>query len=130
MERGAIASSVAHDAHNFTCIGLDDVSIKTALDELRKIGGGIVLADGGEILAKLELPVGGLMSLLPFGELLKATKAIGEARKCLSEKNQEAFMQLSFLSLSVIPELRLTDQGYCDISNGGAQPLFVEQKSE
>ncbi|MDL2298503.1 adenine deaminase [Synergistaceae bacterium OttesenSCG-928-D05] len=126
MKRGAIASSIAHDAHNYTCIGADDTSIKKALDTLYAMGGGIVLTDGDLVLAKLELPVGGLMSTLPFDELCAETAKLAEARKILNPDNAEAFMQLSFLSLSVIPELKLTDQGYCDISAGGAQPLFVE----
>jgi len=126
MKQGAIASSIAHDAHNYTCIGMDDVSIKKALDTLYAMSGGIVLVLGDEILAKLDLPVGGLMSVLPFDELRAEIEKLTDARKELNPDNTEAFMQLSFLSLSVIPELKLTDLGYYDISAGGAQPLFVQ----
>ena len=90
------------------------------------MGGGIVVADGEKILARLELPVGGLMSLLPLDELRARIKPLSEARDALGCTNSHAFMQLAFLSLSVIPELKLTDQGYCDII-AGAMPLFAER---
>lgn len=123
LKRGAIASSIAHDAHNFTCVGMDDTSMVTALNRLADMGGGIVLALGGNILAALELPVGGLMSLLPFDELRGEIAKLREALDELSVDNPDALMQLSFMSLSVIPELKLTDKGYFDISAGGGQPL-------
>lgn len=126
LTRGAVASSIAHDAHNFSCAGMDDISMAAALKELASMGGGIVVADGEKILARLELPVGGLMSLLPLDELRARIKPLSEARDALGCTNSHAFMQLAFLSLSVIPELKLTDQGYCDII-AGAMPLFAER---
>ena len=125
LVRGAVASSIAHDAHNFSCAGMDDISMATALKALADMGGGIVVADGEKVLASLELPVGGLMSLLPLEELRGKIHPLSEARDALGCTNSHAFMQLAFLSLSVIPELKLTDQGYCDILSG-AVPLFVK----
>ena len=124
--RGAIASSVAHDAHNFTCAGADDVSIATALRRLAQIHGGIVIVDGEKILEEIALPVGGLMSMLDEKEGCEKVARLTEAREKLGCDNEDALMQLSFMSLSVIPELKLTDQGYVDIMNGGAVPLFAE----
>ncbi|MDO4987620.1 MAG: adenine deaminase [Synergistes sp.] len=125
LKRGAFALSVAHDAHNFTCVGIDDESMAAALAELARMHGGIVVADGEKILASLELPVGGLMSLLPIDELCKKFSELRAAYGSLGCENGFAFMQLSFMSLSVIPELKLTDKGYVDISDGGIKPLFV-----
>ncbi|MDO5116272.1 MAG: adenine deaminase [Synergistaceae bacterium] len=125
LTRGAVASSVAHDAHNFTCAGMDDLSMSAALRELARIGGGIVVADGEKILAEIKLPVGGLMSLLSVGEGKAKLEELAAARDALGCSNEHAFMQLSFMSLSVIPELKLTDKGYFDISGCGVMPLFV-----
>lgn len=125
LTRGAVASSIAHDAHNFSCAGMDDVSMAAALKALSEMGGGIVVADGENIMASLELPVGGLMSTLPLEELREKIHPLSKARDELGCTNSHAFMQLAFLSLSVIPELKLTDKGYCDIIKG-AQPLFIK----
>ncbi|MDO5563047.1 MAG: adenine deaminase [Synergistaceae bacterium] len=126
LVKGAIASSVAHDAHNFSCVGMDDVSMSTAFAALAKIGGGLVVALGDEVLAEVEYPVGGLMSVRPIDEILKESEKLKAAREELGCTNGSAFMQLAFMSLSVIPELKLTDQGYFDILNGGPKPLFVK----
>ena len=125
LVRGAVASSIAHDAHNYTCAGMDDISMETALRELARLGGGIVIAEGENILAELELPVGGLMSLLSAAEIREKTAALNAARDALGCTNPHALMQLSFMSLSVIPELKLTDKGYFDISRCEVMPLFV-----
>ena len=126
LTRGAIASSIAHDAHNYVCAGMDDGSMAAALAELSRIKGGIVVADENRILAELELPVGGLMSTLSMEPLCEKFEAIAAALKEIGCTNEDAFMQMGFLSLSVIPELKLTDKGYYDISHGGNMSLFVE----
>lgn len=127
LRQGAIAMSVAHDAHNYTCAGMDDVSMAAALRELARIKGGIVLTEGEKVIAELELPVGGLMSLLSAEEIRKKTAELAAARDYLGVENKNVFMNLSFMSLSVIPELKLTDKGYCDISKpGGIIPLFAD----
>ena len=118
ITHGAVGSSVAHDAHNFVVAGADDESIITALKGLAEIGGGLVIADGNKIKASFALPVGGLMSYLePEKIASELTKMENEAQK-LGVKIHHPFMVLSFLCLSVIPELRITDQGYCDIRKG------------
>ncbi len=125
IARGAVASSIAHDAHNFTCAGMDDLSMATALHELARLRGGIVIAEGEKILAEIELPVGGLMSLLTVDEGRAKLDELAAARDALGCTAPHAFMLLSFMSLSVIPELKLTDKGYFDISGRGTVPLFV-----
>ena len=118
ITRGAIGCSVAHDAHNFVVAGADDESIVTALKELAELRGGLVVADGKEIKNSFALPVGGLMSYLEPDKIAsELTKMENEAEK-LGVKIHHPFMTMSFLCLSVIPELRITDKGYSDITKG------------
>ena len=125
IKRGAVGSSVAHDAHNFVVAGADDESIITALKGLAEMGGGLVVADGEKISGLFALPIGGLMNYLsPEETASELTKMEDHAEK-LGVKIHHPFMVLSFLCLSVIPELRITDQGYVDITKGGIQKLFV-----
>ena len=124
LREGAIGSSVAHDAHNFSAVGADDQSILTALEWLRKNGGGLVVAIGDKIIQGLPLPVAGLMSDKSAEEVASGLNALESAARNLGLGGRSPHMALSFLSLSVIPELKLTDQGYVDITGGGHQNLF------
>lgn len=118
VARGAIGSSVAHDAHNFVVAGADDESIITALKALADIRGGLVVVDGDEVKASLPLPVGGLMSYLNPEQIAADLTKLENAAEELGVKIHHPFMTMSFLCLSVIPELRITDQGYVDIRKG------------
>jgi adenine deaminase len=126
LKEGAIGSSVAHDAHNFVAAGTDILSLRTALGFLASEGGGIVAVRGGEVLGSLGLPVGGLMNPGSADEVIKGLEAAEEAARSLGTTVDHPFMAMSFLSLSVIPELKLTDQGYVDLGRGGIQSLFTE----
>ncbi len=123
--RGAVGSSVAHDAHNFVVAGADDESIITALHGLAEMGGGLVVSEGRELKASFALPIGGLMSYLRPEEVCAELAKMENAAETLGVKIPHPFMVLSFLCLSVIPELRITDLGYVDITKGGVQELFV-----
>jgi adenine deaminase len=107
---------VAHDAHNYIAVGVDDHSILTDLEFLVKNKGCLAVAQGGEIKQALSLPIGGLMSTLTATELAPAFKKVTQAAAELCETGEKGttcaqpFMALGFLSLSVIPELKLTDQ--------------------
>ncbi|MBQ9564907.1 MAG: adenine deaminase [Synergistaceae bacterium] len=126
IKRGAIASSVAHDAHNFVAAGMDDRSIVAALTQLCGTGGGLTVAEDGRVRDTLPLPVGGLMSDQGAEETAGNLAEIEiRAKERVGIRIPHPFMALSFLCLSVIPELRITDQGYVDITKGGIQPLFV-----
>lgn len=125
IKRGAVGSSVAHDAHNFVVAGADDESIITALKGLAEMGGGLVVSDGGEIKSSFALPIGGLMSYLPPERVSAELAGMEKAAETLGVKIGHPFMVLSFLCLSVIPELRITDLGYVDITKGGKQNIFV-----
>ena len=126
LKEGAIASSVAHDAHNFSAVGADDQSILTALEWLRLNSGGLVVTIGDKVIQGLPLPIAGLMSDQSAEVVASCLTALEEAARSLGLGGRSPHMALSFLSLSVIPELKLTDQGYVDITDGGLKSLFKE----
>ncbi len=116
LSRGALASTVAHDAHNVVCVGADGADMAAAVARLSEIGGGQVAVLGGRVLAEVALPLAGLMSDRPAAEVADALGTLGRAAADeLGVTVAEPFMQLSFLALSVIPALRLTDHGLVDV---------------
>ncbi|PIE54801.1 MAG: adenine deaminase [Dethiosulfovibrio peptidovorans] len=125
LRQGALASSVAHDAHNFGVIGTNDQDMIAALTALREMGGGFVAVDDGDVLGRLPLPVGGLMSDQHPEDLAQRYQELETAIQALGSPPEHPFMVMAFLSLSVIPALKLTDQGYVDLNAGGALDLFV-----
>ncbi|MDR2179947.1 MAG: adenine deaminase [Synergistaceae bacterium] len=124
LTKGAIASSVAHDAHNFIAVGMDDLSIATALAQMGENGGGLVAAEGSTVTGYFPLPVAGLMTTLDVATAARGLREVEKRACALGMEVPHPFMVLSFLSLSVIPELRITDKGYVDITKGGIQPIF------
>lgn len=113
---GAIATTVAHDSHNIIAAGDNDRDIVTAVNHLREMGGGYVLAAGGKILGQVPLPIAGLMSDAPWERVRDETAAI--LRKAYGmgiPSHVDPFTTLSFLALPVIPQLRLTDRGLFDV---------------
>ena len=125
ITRGAVGSSVAHDAHNYVVIGMDDESIHTALCALAEMYGGVVSAEGQRIIEELALPVGGLMSYRDAESVSAGLEAVEASAERLGVQVEHVYMVMSFMCLSVIPELRITDLGYVDISDGGLKTLFV-----
>ena len=125
IQKGAIGSSVAHDAHNFVVAGADDISIITALKSLAEMGGGLVVTDGENVKSSFALPIGGLMNYLSPEETADELTKMENAAEENGVKIHHPFMVMSFLCLSVVPELRITDQGYVDITKGGIQNIFV-----
>ncbi len=127
LGQGAIASTVAHDAHNLMVVGAlgpdgpSDMAV--AAGRLAEIGGGQVVVVGGEILAELELAIGGLMSDRPAAEVAEAEVAVVQAAARLGVRLAAPFMQLSFLGLSVIPDLKLTDLGMVDVGRFEIVPV-------
>lgn len=123
LRKGALASSVAHDAHNLVIAGVHDSDILKAAYTLEEMGGGFACVVDGEVLASVALPYGGLVSPLPAAELveqLRKLDAVAEELGCVLD---HPFMTLSFLSLSVIPSLKLTDQGLIDVETFTLLPL-------
>ncbi|MBC1656936.1 adenine deaminase [Listeria welshimeri] len=118
LKEGAIATTVAHDSHNIVAVGASDEAMEKAINYVTEMGGGIAVVDEtGKVLHDLALPVAGLLSNKPYEEverdlagLLKAFNQISNA------KGFDPFLTLSFLTLPVIPELKLTDQGLFDFA--------------
>lgn len=115
LRRGALASSVAHDAHNLVIAGVSDEDILQAARALQEMGGGFACVVDGEVRARVPLPLAGLVSPLPASELVRQLAALDAAAAELGCTLEHPCMTLSFLSLSVIPSLKLTDQGLVDV---------------
>lgn len=113
--RGAIASSVGHDSHNLIVVGTDTRDMAVALASLIECGGGYCVASGGSVKERLALPLGGLMSDADAVTLRKALTRLHEASRAIGCELPEPFLQLAFLSLPVIPSLKLTDRGLVDV---------------
>jgi adenine deaminase len=122
LRRGAMASSVAHDAHNLIAVGVSDDDILQAIDLVREMGGGFALA-AGDTAATVPLPLGGLISTQGVEQLAAQLEVFDRTAAELGCRLEHPGMALSFLSLSVIPELRLTDQGLVDVVAGRVIPL-------
>ncbi|RBP44917.1 adenine deaminase [Garciella nitratireducens] len=117
LKDGAIASTVAHDSHNLIVIGDCDEDMLLAIQELKKVGGGITLVSKGKVLETLSLSIAGLMSKEPLEKVdEKLNKMLKIAYDVLKiKKDIQPFMMLSFMALPVIPKLKLTDKGLFDV---------------
>jgi adenine deaminase len=123
LERGALGSTVAHDAHNLVVVGMNDADMARVVERLAELGGGIVAVEDGEVLAELPLPVGGLLADLPLAEVVERSRACTEAAERLGCRGSTPFLTMSFLALSVIPSLKITDQGLVDVDRFELVPL-------
>jgi adenine deaminase len=124
LQKGAIASSVAHDSHNVIVAGVTDEEICKAVETVRDMGGGLAVVRGNEILATVPLEIGGLMSREPINALVIQLKSAKQAAADIGCRIDEPFMALSFLALPVIPQLKLTDKGLVDVNRFEVIPLF------
>lgn len=118
LKSGAVATSVAHDSHNIITVGCNDDDIAVAVNAIKDSKGGIAVVENGKIKALLELPIAGLMSdepLTTVNEKLENAKL--SAYELGADKSIDPFMTLSFLSLPVIPSLRITTKGVFDVEN-------------
>jgi len=106
-------------------VGVNDEDILRAIQELEAIQGGQVAVAGGEVRARLPLPIAGLVSDLPLDEVISCIRALNKAARAMGCDLEAPFMTLSFLSLSPIPELKLTDQGLIDAVKMQRTSLFV-----
>lgn len=126
LRQGAFASSVAHDAHNLVVLGVNDADMALCVKRLAEIGGGIVVAAGGRVLEELPLPVAGLLSDRPLTEVNRMLHELEAVLRGLGVAVPAPFMTASFLALSVIPELKITDRGLVDVNRSELVPLWVE----
>jgi adenine deaminase len=125
LRRGAIAGTFAHDHHNLVCIGADDISMAAAARAVTSMHGGLAVAAGERVIAKLPLPIAGLMSDRPIAEVAAAYEALVSAAKELGAPLKDPFMAMSFMALEVIPALKLTDRGLVDVEQFRTVDLFV-----
>jgi len=123
LRAGALASTIAHDAHNIVVVGMSDADMHHAVLRLAELGGGIVVVGEGKVLAELPLPVAGLLSDRPLGEVVDATRACVAAARDLGCEVPSPFQSLAFLALSVIPSLKITDRGLVDVDRFELVPL-------
>ena len=126
LREGAFASTVSHDAHNLIVVGVSDNDMEACAHRLVELGGGIVVVSGGTVLAELALHVAGLMSDRPGAEVAAALADLRRAARSLGVEVRAPFMALSFLGLSVIPSLKITDRGLIDVDRFELVPLEVE----
>ncbi|MCK4342291.1 MAG: adenine deaminase [Phycisphaerae bacterium] len=115
LSAGAIASSVCHDSHNLVVAGTNDHDMYTAAVQLVKLRGGFCVVKEGQVLAEVPLPIAGLMSEADAYTLSEQLQVLHEAAQSLDAKLRRPFMALSFLNLSVIGALKITDQGLVDV---------------
>jgi adenine deaminase len=125
LREGAIASTIAHDAHNIVAVGMDDADLQRAVARLVELGGGIVVVAGGEVRAELPLPVAGLLADLPLTDVVDASRACADAARALGCSLPSPFQSLAFLALSVIPSLKITDYGLVDVDRFELVPFEV-----
>jgi adenine deaminase len=123
LERGAIASTVAHDAHNIVCVGVDDGDMARAVGRLAELGGGMVAVDARGVRAELPLAIAGLLSDQPVTIVLDQSRLLSEAVRALGCEIEAPFHAMGFLALSVIPALKITDRGLVDVERFELVPL-------
>lgn len=126
LKKGAIASSVSHDSHNIIVVGANNSDMVIAANRVREIGGNVVVCDG-KVIAEMPLPIGGLMSDLSGEEIARMNFNVRAAVHTLgATKDIEPFMNMAFISLSVIPKLKMTTQGLVDVDAWKRVPLFLD----
>lgn len=126
IDRGAMASTVAHDAHNLLVIGTNDKDMAFAANVLIACGGGQVVVDGGKITALVELPIAGLMDALSADEMSRKAHALERAWEKIGCVMPSPFMTMAFIPLACLPELRLTNRGLVDCTSFQFADLVVK----
>lgn len=118
LKKGAVATSIAHDSHNIIAVGENDADIALAVNRVKHMGGGIAVAAGGSILADLPLPIAGLISDQPLPQVNAMLENAKEKARVLGVASDvDPFMTLSFMSLTVIPSLRVNTKGVFDVES-------------
>ncbi|CAB4937034.1 unannotated protein [freshwater metagenome] len=125
LRSGAFAGTVSHDAHNVIAVGVDDGDLLVCVERLRELGGGLVVADGGVVVGEMPLPVAGLFSDLPAAAVHAQQQDLDAALVDRGVTLPSPFMALSFLGLSVIPDLKITDRGLVDAAALRPVPFAV-----
>ncbi len=124
IKEGAMVSSIAHDSHNIVTVSTNDTDLIAAAVQIVRMQGGIAIVRDGEVLSSLPLPIAGLMSDKPIEEVSEKLKELKEAAKSIGTTLDEPFMAMAFLSLPVIPSLKITDMGLVDVDRFRLIDLF------
>lgn len=125
LKRGAIASTFAHDSHNIIAVGVNDHEILMAIKEIEKMQGGVVAVENDRVIERLPLPIAGLMSDKSLKEVATAWNKLEEAAHKLGSDLTHPYMVLSFMSLPVVPKLKITDKGLVEVEGFKHVSLFV-----
>jgi adenine deaminase len=128
LTHGALAATVAHDSHNIIVVGAGDTDMHAAVAALTEMGGGLVAVEGGQVTARLALPIAGLMSDRSMERVCAGLDELLAAARRMSSTLPDPFMTLSFMALPVIPALKITDKGLVDVEGFKVVPLFVDEK--
>ncbi len=130
LKKGAIATTVAHDSHNIVVVGTSDKEMLKAVKQVIETNGGLAVVEGKEVLASLALPVAGLMTEMEYPVVNEQLKALNQAVSTIGESiNFNPFLTLSFLTLPVIPKLKITDLGLFDFERSAHIPIqVIEEK--
>jgi adenine deaminase len=123
LAAGAFASTVAHDAHNLVVVGVDDRDMAVCAARAQELGGGLVVARDGAVAGELPLPIAGLLSDRPLEEVAVGLEGLQDLLATMGVAIEAPFMTLSFLALSVIPSLKITDRGLVDVDAFALVPL-------
>lgn len=126
LKKGAIASSVSHDSHNVVVAGLNDEDMLEAVVEICRMKGGLAIVNDGKAVGGLPLPVAGLMSEEPMGKVRDSMEKLDKMARGMGVTIDEPFMALSFVTLAVVPDLKLTDLGLFDVNKFKFVDVFVD----
>jgi len=127
LQKGAIGSTVAHDSHNLVIVGTNDQDMLKIVETIKKMNGGLAIVSDGKVITDFPLPIAGLMSEEPVSKVHQKLESLERAIRKLGCKLPDPFMTLSFLSLPVIPELKITDKGLVDVNQFKVVPVFGEK---
>lgn len=116
LKSGAIATTIAHDSHNLIVVGTNDSDMLFATEKLKEIGGGIIVVEDGKVLSSIKLEIGGLITDRPINSIMNDLEELHNSiKKVAPTINFNPFLTLSFLSLPVIPDIKITDKGIFDV---------------
>ena len=127
IKRGAMASTVAHDAHNLLVVGTNDDDMALAANTLIQRGGGMVAVQDGQVLGLAELPIAGLMNDKSAEDMAADVAQLEEAWKTIGCDMPSPFMTMALIPLACLPDLRLTNRGLVDCRTFQFVPLVVEE---
>ena len=126
LKRGAIATSIGHDSHNIIVVGLNKKDMLKAVQEIKRMNGGIVIVENQDLINSLALPIAGLMSDKTLDEVSEKLSELRTEAKKLGVENESPFMTISFMALPVIPKLKVTDRGLFSAEKFDFVSLVVE----